>query len=108
LWDAFLFLLVGITISMAVLSAGPLVSFGFLLIPPLIAHLVARNMRQFAVIASSLGWVSALAGFYFAYRWNLPVGPTDVALLGFVYGLTFVIQKGVSALQNGRQRLAKS
>src|SRR5687768_12483116 len=49
-WDALLFLLMGLSISMAVLSVGPLVTFGFLLIPPLIAHLFARNMRQFAAL----------------------------------------------------------
>ncbi len=92
-WDALLFLLIGLTISMAVLSVGPLVTFGFLLIPPLIAHLFARNMNQFALIASGVGSLTALAGFCIAYRRDLPVGPTDVALLGFVYGLAFLGQK---------------
>ncbi len=95
-WDALLFLLVGLTISMAVLSVGPLVSFGFLLVPPLIAHRVARNMRQFAWLASGVGGLSALIGFFIAYRWNLPVGPTDVAFLGLLYGLVFAGQKGRS------------
>src|SRR2546422_1042622 len=90
LWDGLLFLLIGITISMAVLSVGPLVAFGFLLIPPLIAHLFARNMRQFALTAAGVGGFSAVAGFYMAYKWDLPVGPVDVALLGFVYGLVFL------------------
>jgi ABC-type Mn2+/Zn2+ transport system permease subunit len=94
-WDALLFLLMGLTISMAVLNAGPLASFGFLLIPPLIAHVFARNMRQFALIASGIGGLSALAGLYLAYRWDFPVGPTDVALLGVVYGLVFAIKKGI-------------
>lgn len=93
LWDAVLFLVIGLTISMAVLSVGPLVSFGFLLIPPLTAHLVARNMRQFAVFSSIIGGGSALVGFYIAYRWDLPVGPTDVAFLGVLYGLVFVLQR---------------
>ena len=85
-WDILLFLLIGLTISMAVLSVGPLVTFGFLLIPPLTAHLLARNMRQFAWVASVIGGLCALAGFAIAYRWDFPVGPTDVALLGVVYG----------------------
>ncbi len=88
-WDALLFLMIGLAISMAVLSVGPLVAFGFLLIPPLIAHLFARNMRQFALIASAIGGSNALIGFYIAYRLNFPVGPTDVALLGILYGLAF-------------------
>lgn len=93
LWDALLFLLIGLTISMAVLSVGPLVTFGFLLIPPLTAHLFARDMRQFALLASAIGGVSALAGFVLAFRWDLPVGPTDVALLGVIYCLAVVARK---------------
>jgi ABC-type Mn2+/Zn2+ transport system permease subunit len=84
-WDSFLFLLIGLTISMAVLSTGPLVTFGFVLIPPLTSHLFARNMRQFAIIAAVIGGLSAFLGFWIAYSWDLPVGPTDVALLGMVY-----------------------
>lgn len=92
-WDSFLFLLIGLTISMSVLSVGPLVTFGFLLIPALIAHQFANTMRQFAVLAASIGLVSALAGFCVAYRYDLPVGPTDVALLGLLYGMVFVVKK---------------
>ena len=33
-----------LTVSVAVLSVGPLITFGFLLIPPLTAHGFARNM----------------------------------------------------------------
>jgi ABC-type Mn2+/Zn2+ transport system permease subunit len=84
-WDTLLFLLIGLTISLAVLSVGPLVTFGFLLLPPLIAHRLARNMRQFAILAAVVGEGTALAGFALAYRWDLPVGATDIALLGLVY-----------------------
>ena len=98
-WDSLLFLLIGLTISMAVLSVGPMVAFGFLLIPPLIAHLLARNMRQFALVAAGIGGLSALVGFYIAFRWDYPVGPTDVALLGFVYGLVFAGQKIVGLVK---------
>ncbi len=92
-WDAFLFLLIGLTISMSVLSVGPLVTFGFLLLPPLTAHLFARNMRQFAMLASCIGGVIALTGFCLAYRWDFPVGATDVALLGSVYAIAFAGHK---------------
>ena len=101
LWDVLLFLLIGLTISIAVLSAGPLVTFGFLLIPPVTAHLFARNMRQFALIASLVGGISALAGFCIAYRLDYPVGPTDVALLGVIYALIFLVKKAVTTLRGG-------
>jgi len=99
LWDAVLFLLIGLTISMAVLSVGPLVTFGFLLVPPLTVHLFARNMRQFALGASAIGGVTAVAGFCLAYRWDYPVGPTDVALLGVVYGLAFLARTVLGLLK---------
>ena len=92
-WDVLLYLLIGITVSMAVLSVGPLIAFGFLLIPALSAHIVARNMRQFMVLASLIGGVAAFLGFCIAYRFDLPVGPTDVVLLGFLYAGTWIIAK---------------
>ena len=98
-WDALLFLLIGLTVSMAVLSVGPLVAFGFLLMPPLIAHLFARNMRQFALFASAIGGVTAFVGFCLAYRWDYPVGPTDVALLGVIYALGFFARKLIESLK---------
>jgi ABC-type Mn2+/Zn2+ transport system permease subunit len=93
LWDVGIYLLIGLTISIAVLTVGPLITFAFLLLPPLIVHPFARNMRQFAVAASVLGGVAALVGFWIAYRWDFPVGPTDVVLLGGVYLVAFVGKK---------------
>jgi ABC-type Mn2+/Zn2+ transport system permease subunit len=101
-WDTLLFLLIGLTISIAVLSVGPLVTFGFLLVPPLIAHLFARNMRQFSLAASVLGGVSALAGFAIAYRLDYPVGPTDVALLGCLYAVALAAKYLLAQFVKGK------
>jgi ABC-type Mn2+/Zn2+ transport system permease subunit len=92
-WDALLYLLIGLTVSMAVLSVGPLIAFGFLLIPALTAHLFARTMRQFTALASLIGGAAAFIGFWMAYRWDLPVGPTDVVLLGVIYGAAWLAAK---------------
>ena len=100
-WDVVLYVLIGLTVSMAVLSVGPLIAFGFLLIPALIAHLFAGNMRQFSVLSSLIGGAAAFLGFYLAYRWDLPVGPTDVVLLGAVYAAAWVVAK---LLQGGLHR----
>jgi ABC-type Mn2+/Zn2+ transport system permease subunit len=95
-WDLLLYFLVGTTISMCVLCVGPLVTFGFLLLPALAAHAVARNLRQFAVLASTFGGITAFFGFYVSYRWDLPVGPTCVALLGLVWGLAVFARRLVA------------
>jgi ABC-type Mn2+/Zn2+ transport system permease subunit len=90
-WDVLLYVLIGLTVSIAVLSVGPLITFGFLLIPALTAHLLARNMRQFTVLASLIGGVVAFLGFYIAYQWDLPVGPTDVVVLGVLYATVWIV-----------------
>ncbi len=92
-WDVLLYLMIGLTVSMAVLSVGPLIAFGFLLIPALTAHLFAHNMRQFTALASLVGGAVAFLGFLIAYQLDLPVGPTDVVLLGALYGAAWVIAK---------------
>jgi ABC-type Mn2+/Zn2+ transport system permease subunit len=97
-WDALLFTFIGLTISVSVMSVGPLVAFGFLLMPPLIAYQFARNTVQFLWMSSVIGGVSAVAGFALAYAQDLPVGPTDLALLGILYALTFM---GRKALRRG-------
>jgi ABC-type Mn2+/Zn2+ transport system permease subunit len=84
-WDAVMYLLIGFTVSIAVLSVGPLIAFGFLLIPVLTVRLFARNMRQFTIISSIVGGVASFVGFWIAYQWDWPVGPTDVVLLGVVF-----------------------
>ena len=95
-WDVLLYLLIGLTVSMAVLSVGPLISFGFLLIPALTAHLFARTMRRFTALASLIGGTAAFFGFWIAYQWDLPVGPTDVVLLGVFYAIAGVMAKLLS------------
>ena len=96
-WDALLYVLIGLTVSMAVLSVGPLIAFGFLLIPALTAHLFARTMHQFTVLAAAIGGISAFLGFCIAYRWDLPVGPTDVVLLGVIYGIAWIVSRIIPA-----------
>ena len=91
-WDALLYLLIGFTVSIAVLSVGPLISFGFLLIPALTAHLFARNIKWFILLASLIGGVSSFLGFWLAYQWDWPVGPTDVVLLGLIYALASAVR----------------
>ena len=86
---------------MAVLSVGPLIAFGFLLIPALTAHLFAANMRQLTIFASVLGGAVSFVGFCIAYRYDLPVGPADVVLLGLIYGLAFLARKIFHLKHNG-------
>ncbi|MDD5302711.1 MAG: metal ABC transporter permease [Elusimicrobia bacterium] len=87
-WDLLLYLIIGVAISLGVMTVGPLVIFGFLVIPPLAALPWARGMASFSVIASLLGGLSAFAGFYLSYTHDLPLGPVVICIACGVYALS--------------------
>lgn len=99
LWDALLYFLIGVTISFGVLTAGPIVTFGFLVVPPLTARLITRHMLSFSLVAAGLGAATAFAGFYCAYRFDLPLGPAQVAVASVAL---MVIAFGRTLSQGGR------
>lgn len=79
-WSIWLYVLCGFAIAIGVIMAGPLLVFGFMVLPPLVARALARGMMAFFVLSSLLGLAIALGGFYLSVRLDLPLGPTDVAL----------------------------
>jgi len=72
--------MVGLTISVSVMTVGPIVLFGLLVIPPLAARGFARSMRSFYVIAGGLGLLSAVGGIELSFALDWPLGPSVVAL----------------------------
>ncbi len=80
LWDVVLYLMIGGVISLGVMTAGPMATFGFLVVPAVTVRMLAGRMVTFMVGSSALGGATAFAGFYCAYRFDLPLGPAEVAL----------------------------
>jgi ABC-type Mn2+/Zn2+ transport system permease subunit len=80
IWDVLLYLLAGVSIAFGVIMAGPLLLFGFLVLPALAARPLVNSMSSFLWLSSLLGFAMALFGFYSSVRLDLPLGPTDVAL----------------------------
>jgi ABC-type Mn2+/Zn2+ transport system permease subunit len=80
-WDGLLYLLIGVTISLGVMTVGPLVIFGLLVVPTMTALPWARGMTALSILASLAGGLSSFAGFYFSYRLDLPLGPLIVVAL---------------------------
>lgn len=90
LWDILLYLIIGIVISFGVMTVGPLVIFGFLLIPTIAARMVTRGILLLCIVSSSIGVISALAGFYVSFIFDLPTGPTDVILLCIILVILYL------------------
>ena len=99
-WDLLLYVLCGVTISFGVMAAGPLVTFGLLIAPPLTARLITRRMVPFSITSAVIGGATAFAGFYCAYRYDLPLGPAEVAVATavlFVVGAAVRLRQTVLA-----------
>ena len=101
-WDILLYLLAGLIIAFGVIMAGPLLIFGFLVLPALAAKPLVSRMSSFLIVSSSLGLVMAFLGFYSSVRLDLPLGPTDVALgcclIFLAYGLSRISFRSGAAL----------
>jgi hypothetical protein len=100
--DALLFALLGVAIALGVRDAGPLVVFGFLVLPALAALRVAPGLSSAMAIAAAIGAAGSVGGFALAYRADLPTGPTSVALvaaiwLGVVAGARLARRGGAAA-----------
>jgi ABC-type Mn2+/Zn2+ transport system permease subunit len=81
-YDLLLYLLIGAGVALGVMTAGPLVVFGFLVLPALAALRVAPGLVAAFAISAGVALVSFLGGFWVAYRADLPAGPACVALAG--------------------------
>ncbi len=69
----------GTVIGITVASAGPLVAFGFLVLPVLTAATFARSLRGNLWLSMLAGLVMALAGFWLSYHYDYPLGDSVVA-----------------------------
>lgn len=102
IWDVLLYLLAGLIIAIGVILAGPLLIFGFLVLPALAAKPLANRMSSFLFLSSLFGVMVAMTGFYSSVRLDLPLGPTDVTLgccaIFLAYGLKRLTAKRSTAM----------
>ena len=81
-WNLFLFGLIGILVAHGVILVGPLMIFGFLVLPAVAAHQIAIHyawgISKLSLLATIFGGISSLIGFYLSLRFDLPLGPTNV------------------------------
>ena len=89
LWDALLYVTVGVGISFAVRTVGMLPAFGFLVIPASGALLLVRRVSWALPVAMLLAIGGGALGYYVAFVSELPTGATIVACsaLALVPGL---------------------
>jgi len=70
--------LTGATVATGVMTVGPVVLFGFLVIPPLAARAIAKSMVGYLCWSAALGLGSAVLGLVLSKELDWPLGPAVV------------------------------
>jgi ABC-type Mn2+/Zn2+ transport system permease subunit len=87
LWEALLYLSIGLTIAFAIHAVGVLLTFSSLVLPAVTALLVTRRWRSATLAALLVGLIPVPIGLYLSFVWDLPPAATIVA---FGFGLLLV------------------
>lgn len=92
-YDLFFYVVAGCAVSVCVLTVGPVTTFGYLVLAPLVALLITRGMTFFFLGAALIGAVASVTGLLAGFFLDLPVGPATVALLALVYAIVWVLRR---------------
>jgi len=84
LFEALLAGITGLAVAVGVLSVGPMVLFGLLVLPPIAARRLSRSMQSFYVLASAFGVASVALGLWGSFHFDLPLGPCLVIAAGLL------------------------
>lgn len=97
-YDLLFYVVAGVVVSLCVLTVGPITTFGYLVLPPMIALLFTRGMTRFFLAASSIGAVGSVVSLLIGFFLDLPVGPTTVAVLAVTYLVIWILKTVVTAV----------
>jgi zinc transport system permease protein len=79
-WNLLLFLTIGGAISVATRAIGALPVFGFMIIPPAAALLLASRLRAVFALSVGIALLSAALGYYVSFVLSLPTGASMVVV----------------------------
>ncbi|HEX9007263.1 MAG TPA: metal ABC transporter permease [Bacteroidota bacterium] len=93
-WDLVFYLLAGLIIAFATHMVGDLFVFGFLVVPPVAALLLARRVNAVFAASVLIGVLSPPIGLYLAFLWDFPSSPAIVGVAclfaALAYGVSLV------------------
>jgi zinc transport system permease protein len=92
-WDMALLLSLGFVISLAMQFAGVLLVFNFLVLPAVTGLLLSRGMGGTFVISAASALLAAVVGFILSVPFDLPTGPTMIAVSGVLVILAWVVRR---------------
>jgi len=99
LWSVLLSIWLGLSVGLSIRVSGMLYAFGCLVLPPLIAKNVCREVRPMFLVAPCAAVLIASAGFVVAHHYDYPPAQMTVALMSMVLLLCWL--KGSLSISKG-------
>ncbi len=93
-----LLILMAVTIVVSLQAVGVALMLALLITPVATARLLVNRLHHMLGIASLLGIVSGIAGFYASYYLDVPSGACIVLILSALFGMVFVVKSAVNRL----------
>lgn len=100
LWNFLFYLSIGLTIVLAVRSAGVIPVFSYLIIPPVSAIIISGKKRWMVLIAMTVAVAGSFFGLFFSTHFDFPAGSSVVAVLGAIFGLLGLVRWVKSLVSN--------
>lgn len=94
-WDRALAVALGLSLGLAIHSAGVVFSFGCLVLPALVAKHLCREVRQMLWVSPVVALAASVAGFVVANDRDLPPGQAVVAALCVTLVVAWVARRRV-------------
>ena len=90
-WDFLFYATFGVVVTSSVKMAGVLLVFSYLIVPAACAMLFLRKVWSRLLFGWGLGLLGSLLGLIISAWWDLPVGPSIVAIFGMLFlGCTLI------------------
>ena len=89
-----LLLLIAVTIVASLQAVGIALMLALLITPAATARLLVNRLHHMVVIASLIGIVSGIVGFYASYYLDIPSGACIVLTLSAIFGLVILLRSG--------------
>jgi len=97
-----LLILVAVTIVASLQAVGIALMLALLTTPAVTARLLVKRLHHMIIIASLLGIISGVVGFYASYYLDIPSGACIVLTTSLIFGLVFLLQSSWNALRERR------
>ena len=103
MWDVLFYVSFALVVTSSVRVAGVLLVFSYLIVPAVLAGLLASSFARRLLLACGLGSLLTGLGLYASWAWDLPTGPAIVSTFGAAVALVVIAR---AATRLTRRRLA--